>query len=350
MNRILLSIIIPVYNVENYIGECLDSLLCQKLDGCEIIVVNDGATDNSLRIIEDYAPKFNGIVKIISQENSGLSSARNEGVKYAKGEYIYFLDSDDYLKDFAIKVILNIINLDQDTNIFQLDNIITDTGKRLNNFFRNSKRISIVDYFKEYHTIDSRNSVVSACSFIYSSSYWRNNQLCFEKGRKYEDLLFLYNLLQKKGKIRVVHIDQPFYVFRDHREGSISTNVSLIHYKDRQYIWRKAFEIFKVQNLHEKAYYNNLFNFCRWVLYEAYKTGYISQYKLFFDSNDCYIMKQGISNCCERKIWLLLKISPVIMSKYDENILPKMLRRLINLSFSIFDRLVPNWLIKTEKN
>lgn len=296
MSQILLSIIIPVYNVEKYIGECLESLLRQKLDDCEIIVVNDGSTDSSLRIIEDYTPKFNGILRIVSQKNSGLSSARNEGVKYAKGEYIYFLDSDDYLKDFAIKVLLNTIGLDKDTNIFQLDNIITDTGKRLNNFFRNSEGISIVDYFKEYHTIDSSNSVVSACSFIYSSSFWRNNNLCFEVGKKYEDQLFLYNLLQKKGIIRVVHIDKPFYVFRENREGSISTNVSLTHYKDRQYIWKKAFLIFKQNNFTEKVYYNNLFKFCHWVLYESYKTGYVSQLNLFFDSDDFQMMKYGISN------------------------------------------------------
>lgn len=350
MSRILLSIIIPVYNVQNYIGECLDSLLCQKLDDCEIIVVNDGSTDNSLRIIEDYAPKFNGIVRIISQENLGLSSARNKGVKYATGEYIYFLDSDDYLKDFAIKVLLNIITLDKDTNIFQLDNIISDTGKRLNNFIRNSERISIVDYFKEYHTIDSRNSVVSACSFIYSSSFWRNNNLCFEVGKKYEDQLFLYNLLQKKGIIRVVHVDKPFYVFRENREGSISTNVTLVHYQDRQYIWRKAFQIFEDQKLNDKVYFNNLFKFCHWVLYEACKTGYINQYKLFFDSYDLQIMKYGISNYYERKIWLLIKINPSLMFKYIENVLPSMCRRLVNVCFTFLDEILPNGLVNTDKN
>lgn len=346
MSRILLSIIIPVYNVQNYIGECLDSLLCQKLDDCEIIVVNDGSTDNSLRIIEDYAPKFNGIVRIISQENSGLSSARNKGVKYAKGEYIYFLDSDDYLKDFAIKVLLNIISLDKDTNIFQLDNIISNTGKRLNNFFRNSERISIVDYFKEYHTIDSRNSVVSACSFIYSSTFWRNNDLSFEVGKKYEDQLFLYNLLQKNGKIRVVHVDKPFYVFRENREGSISTNVMLVHYQDRQYIWRKAFQIFKDQKLIDKVYFNNLFKYCHWVLYEAYNTGYIDQYSAFFSKYDIQIMRQGITNYFERKLWILLCINPLFMLKYIDNKFSSITRRIVNVCFSLFDKIFPYWLVK----
>lgn len=342
----LLSIIIPVYNVEAYVAECLDSLLCQDLHDIEIIVVNDGATDGSLSIVEGYKKKFDNKLKIISQKNAGLSAARNIGVAHSSGMYIYFLDSDDYLKDFAIKELLNTINTDKDTNIFQLDNIISDTGKRLNNFSSTSKAFSLVDYFKEYHTIDSRNSVVSACSFIYSSSFWRNNKLCFEIGKKYEDQLFLYNLLQKKGIIRVVHVDKPFYVFREKREGSISTNVTLVHYQDRQYIWRKAFQIFEDQKLNDKVYFNNLFKYCHWVLYEAYNTGYIDQYSAFFSKYDIQIMRQGITNYFERKIWLLLCINPLLMLKYIDNKYSSITRRIVNVCFSLFDKMFPYWLVK----
>lgn len=97
MNKSKVSIVIPVYNVELYLREALDSVINQTLKEIEIIVVNDGSTDNSLEIIKEYEKKDNRI-KIINQENQGLSGARNSGLKIAKGEYIYFMDSDDYIE------------------------------------------------------------------------------------------------------------------------------------------------------------------------------------------------------------------------------------------------------------
>jgi glycosyltransferase involved in cell wall biosynthesis len=90
------SVIIPVYNVEAYLRECLDSILAQDLSDIEIICVNDGSIDNSLSILQHYASQDERII-IISQENSGAASARNNGLKKARGEYIFIPDSDDYL-------------------------------------------------------------------------------------------------------------------------------------------------------------------------------------------------------------------------------------------------------------
>ncbi len=97
-----LSIIVPVYNVELYLPICLDSLINQTLEEIEIILVNDGSTDNSLSIINDYASKYSNI-KIINKENGGLSDARNAGLKEAKGEYLAFVDSDDWIKKDMLK-------------------------------------------------------------------------------------------------------------------------------------------------------------------------------------------------------------------------------------------------------
>lgn len=96
MNTPLVSIVIPVYNVELYLRECLDSVISQTYHNLEIICVNDGSPDNSLSILEEYAAKDSRI-RIISQENAGISVARNTGMDVATGEYIYFLDSDDYI-------------------------------------------------------------------------------------------------------------------------------------------------------------------------------------------------------------------------------------------------------------
>ena len=95
-NKVLVSIIVPVYNVEKYIDKCLNSLVNQTLKNIEIIVVNDGTKDNSQKIIDKYTKKYSFIRSYI-KENGGLSSARNYGLKHAKGEYIAFVDSDDFV-------------------------------------------------------------------------------------------------------------------------------------------------------------------------------------------------------------------------------------------------------------
>jgi glycosyltransferase involved in cell wall biosynthesis len=117
----LLSVIIPVYNVENYLARCLDSILDQNLDfsNYEIILVNDGSQDKSLDVALEYQKKYSNI-KVISQENQGSSVARNAGYALAIGDYLYFMDSDDYVEtavfknllDLAIKLKLDLIGFD----------------------------------------------------------------------------------------------------------------------------------------------------------------------------------------------------------------------------------------------
>ena len=100
------SIIIPVYNVEKYLRECLNSVLGQTFPNWEVICVNDGSTDSSASILEVFATKDNR-VRIVTQPNSGLSAARNVGLKHASGEYILFLDSDDWLEVNALEILAN---------------------------------------------------------------------------------------------------------------------------------------------------------------------------------------------------------------------------------------------------
>lgn len=105
----LFSVLVPVYNVEKYVGKCLDTLINQSFDDFEIIIVNDGATDNSLSICEEYQKKDSRI-KIINQENKGLAIARRVGALSAKGEYIINVDSDDYVDSSYLEEMANIIN------------------------------------------------------------------------------------------------------------------------------------------------------------------------------------------------------------------------------------------------
>ena len=134
----LLSIIIPVYNVEPYLRECLDSVFAQDLAGCEVIAVNDGSTDGSRGILEDYLEDHPKVLVVIDELNGGLSSARNAGVEKAIGEYFYFLDGDDYLKSHAIKSIRQAIEASENADVVYLDCIVTDKGKRWENHKENN--------------------------------------------------------------------------------------------------------------------------------------------------------------------------------------------------------------------
>lgn len=106
-NNYMVSVIIPVYNVEKFLNRCVDSILSQTYKNIEIILVDDGAQDSSPQICDEYA-KLDTRVKVIHKKNGGLASARNAGLKVAKGDYILFVDSDDWIKDITVEELLNI--------------------------------------------------------------------------------------------------------------------------------------------------------------------------------------------------------------------------------------------------
>ena len=108
-SNILLSLIIPVFNSQNTLVECLDSILNQSYNSYEIIIVNDGSTDNSQQIIEQYAILYPSIIKYVTKDNSGIGGARNVGIDKATGQYLGFVDSDDYVASNYFTVIEKIV-------------------------------------------------------------------------------------------------------------------------------------------------------------------------------------------------------------------------------------------------
>ena len=102
-----ISIIVPVYNAENYLEKCLQSVFNQDFDDYEVVIVNDGSTDGSVKVIQKFIRKYNEKIVLIEKENGGLSLARNIGIQKATGEYVTFLDSDDYISTDYLKVLYN---------------------------------------------------------------------------------------------------------------------------------------------------------------------------------------------------------------------------------------------------
>ncbi|MCR1823330.1 glycosyltransferase family 2 protein, partial [Terrisporobacter muris] len=249
----LISIIVPVYNVEQYIRRCLDSLINQTFKEIEIILVDDGSTDSSGRICDEYA-KIDDRVKVIHKENGGLSDARNKGIDIAQGEYIGFVDSDDFvsLDMFQYMYSYNDIKADivscEYKKIYDNNKINTrDKSKKINvKEFNNIEALE--NYFGEYS--DKREIQVVVWNKIYKKELFEDIRFPF--GKLYEDGYVTYKLLYKAKKI--IHLYEELYYYFQ-REGSLirsefSLNV-LKSYDDRREIFRFLYD--KVPSINSKS-------------------------------------------------------------------------------------------------
>ncbi len=201
------SVIVPVYNVEKYIKKCLDSLVNQTLDGVEIIVVNDGSPDNSQMIIDEYVKKYKNIKSYV-KENGGLSDARNYGIKKATGEYISFVDSDDYIRNDMLEIMYNYA-IKEDLDVVVCDSI---------NVYDNGSEI-LIKSNNNYSDNDVRNYIISppmACTRLFKKTIF--DKIQFKKNIYYEDLEMTPKVVNITDKIGFVSEGLYYYVQRD---GSI---------------------------------------------------------------------------------------------------------------------------------
>ncbi len=214
------SVIVPIYNVEKYLEKCLDSLVNQTLKEIELILVNDGSSDNSDKIIKKYVDKYKNI-KYFEKENGGQSSARNYGLKHAKGEYIGFVDSDDYVSlDMYEKMYEKAISDDFDMVACDLNYIYPDKNMVVS--------CGIKEDTKDINKIYI-NNYPSVCNKIFKKELFDN--LLFKEGVWFEDVEFIYRILSRVKNAGVVH--EPFIQYVQ-REGSVmhSTSSHIYDYVD----------------------------------------------------------------------------------------------------------------------
>lgn len=336
----LLSIIIPVYNVEPYLRECLDSVFAQDLTDSEVIAVNDGSTDGSRAILEAYKAGYPEVLTVVDKVNGGLSSARNAGVEVARGDYYYFLDSDDWIKPHAIASLRQAIDASEKADVIYLDCIVTDQGRHWE--CHKEKDVPLMDFRSFFRFAYEHEMSVSpnAVTYLFSNVYWRNAGLHYEEGIKYEDALFKYQLfVRDDGIIKVVHVEEPFYVYRVGRQDSITNIITLKNLTDKQYIRKTADRLWKEMGIGDVSYYHMLYDSCTYMMYEAYKNGLIRQHRKFWDRDDVRIMRKGVTNEREYGLWLLAKVSPQWMARYYANELPDWRRRMTNVILSCVKRI-----------
>ena len=219
------SIIIPVYNVEQYLENCLKSIIHQTLQDIEIICVNDGSTDNSLSILNKLS-QYDNRIKIINQRNAGAGAARNKGISVANGEYIGFVDSDDIIAPEMYEFFYNkAIEVNADMVIMgEIETFVGDNIRfPLIEFEEQSKIMSLDSFIAiEYPEILQN---VFFFFLIYSKKFWIDNHFQIPEERKFaEDVLICTQTSVLAN--RIGYIKGPYYWYRNQREDSLSYRLS----------------------------------------------------------------------------------------------------------------------------
>ena len=241
----LVSVVVAAYNVENYLIQCLDSLVNQTLKNTEILVINDASTDNSARIINDYSTRYSNVQVVHCESNQGLATVRNIGIRAARGKYIAFTDGDDWAD---IKLCEEMYQRASEDNS---DVLIADATV----FYEDSKNFGRLFDHSVRRTLDPRLSTMPfdlrseprilllepvAWTKLYKRSFLKKHAIQFEDGmNSYEDICFHFSVLLKAARISL--LDKALLYYRMNRPGQISARTS-----------RKIFEVFSVfQKIHD---------------------------------------------------------------------------------------------------
>ncbi|MGQ7324723.1 glycosyltransferase family 2 protein [Streptococcus suis] len=229
MNKPLISIIVPVYNVENYLDECIQTVLAQTYSNWELLLINDGSTDSSGSMCDDYARRDDRI-RVIHKNNGGLSDARNAGIDNCTGEYITFLDSDDGIREDFLETCL--------TTAIQHDVDIV-----IGHFFIWDENQQTFYYFVEQSQKDTIE-LISAQEALNRQVVWKNfntapfvvawgkvfkatlfNTIRFPKGKVFEDEYTIHKALLKSDSVAL--INKEFYMYRRHGNSIMTSDFSL---------------------------------------------------------------------------------------------------------------------------
>ncbi len=253
------SVVVPVYNVEQYLEECIESILSQTFEDFELILVNDGSTDRSPAICDEYAKK-DIRVKVIHKEKGGLSDARNIGTNEAQGQYIIYIDSDDYVKkNFFFQEVYNKTKDNADIICYKFCKYFENTGTFSNCSF-NFPTLAKNDTMSERINKIVKNDAFycSAWSKAIKLSLIKENNIKFEKGLLGEDQEWYYHILLVANNIN--GLDDDFIVYRQ-RANSITSSWKTKNLTDCIYLiekWNIGIHNADISDNYKTALYNSL--------------------------------------------------------------------------------------------
>ena len=299
------SIIIPVYNVEKYIGKCLESVKSQTFKDYEVIIVNDGTQDDSMKIAVKYP------FTIINQENQGLSVARNRGVKEASGDYLIFLDSDDYWEKDLLKELTKSIKNDPDLIRFQIKQI----DENNNSVDYKEKGFRGLSCEAAFNKIVKFHFVENAWAYCIKRKYWLKNKFQFTEGKFHEDF----------GIIPLVIIK--------------AENVNSIEYVGYNY-FQRANSIMNNNNYEKtKRKVEDFYQHYLFLKKQINKTSFNKKVFMSFISNSLIIKIAELNNPLYKKYKTILKKERVYNDVLDDTVVRKLKRVVMKLSPKLFKRI-----------
>lgn len=273
----LLSVIVPVYNVEKYLKRCLESILVQSWNDYEIILVDDGSTDSSAQICDLYAEKYE-MIRVIHKENKGLSDTRNRGIEEASGEYVYFPDSDDWLEPNTFSELSDVIEeLTYDIISFNREFVTSEEDKLISAKSRIQKlsgKQALLEMLNQGDVTGFANDK------IYRKKLFLDNDIEFPVGKYYEDLGTNYKLFLKATKVYVTNQKYYHYLITNPDSITQSWNEQKLQdmfgfYREIYYspLIREKFEELEIEIL-QAFYINGLIH----ILSSLYKSNISAQY------------------------------------------------------------------------
>ena len=224
------SVIIPVHNSSKYLKKCLDSVLKQTYKNIEVICIENGSKDNSLEILKQYKT-----IKTYSLKESGISLARNYGIEKAKGDYLYFLDSDDYIKENLIEKLVKKLEKDKSDLCYAKYYSVYEDNKKLE-----KTDMYTFDTLDKKEIINNLHNINLGAPKLYKKEIITNNDVTFPLNTKYEDVYFVLKYIYFSNKISMVNEYLYYYVIHDNSETTTMD--------------KKVFDIFKIVKLCEKIY------------------------------------------------------------------------------------------------
>lgn len=215
----LITVIVPIFNVENYLSKCIESIIKQTYRNLEIILVDDGSTDDSPIICDKYA-KLDSRIKVIHKLNGGLSDARNCGMRIAQGRYIAFVDSDDYIEKYMYEILYNEI-IEYQADIAVCGRIIENGDEKKQLYTLNNKlimdSIQTLKYYFKRKLIDP-----SACDKLFKRELFNNIE--FPVGKIHEDIFVMDIIINNCNKI--VHTGLPLYHYINRHDSITKKRIS----------------------------------------------------------------------------------------------------------------------------
>lgn len=308
-----ISIIVPVYNTENYLVECVESILNQSYENIELILINDGSADSSGKICDDYS-KIDCRVKVMHKTNGGQSSARNCGLDLATGSYIGFVDSDDWIKiDMYEKLMTKAIETNSEVVACNIS-LMTRKGK-FRNYSNSDKdyRFDKVSAMKEIFR--NEHITFSPCNKLYKKELFNN--LRFDKDIILEDKDISYKLIDKCD--RVYYINEPLYCYRYNTESTLRGEFTLRRL-DEYLVQKRMYEYYyKNYPLFSNLVYMNVFDvgLMLFSIIKAEKKYNLMQYSYLIDFKKDVLKKilreKDISYKNKVKIYFYLKIPKLLI-------------------------------------